>query len=228
MRKRPLALSLFSLALLGVAISLPVQAIYIQDLADLPQSLTLLNIFIMLLCTLTAVAAIKVHASFRILLPFTVVAVVFNNWWVGYVGFNYDLLQTSYASIGFVLLCTILLETNTFKVLLNPKLKWWEVATRAKTEIPVSLFPLRGMALNKKSYDISETGMFLQGLDKTELGQLHVGEKLEVCLHFNKILKFRCTTKIVRKADAQGQYPTGIGLQFQQRDTQMISAIKDL
>lgn len=228
MRKRPLALSLFSFILLGIAISLPIQAIYIQDIENLFQSLTFLNIFVMLLCTLTAVSAFKVHKSVRYLLPVTLVTVIFNNWWVGYVGFNFDPLQTSFASLGFVSLCAVLLEKNAYSVLRNPKLKWWEVATRAKAEIPVSVFPIRGEALNKTSFDISESGIFLQGLEKDELERLNVGEELSVCLHFDRILKIRCSAKIVRKSDASGIYPPGVGLQFSSTNTQIKSALKNL
>ncbi|MBY0554723.1 PilZ domain-containing protein [bacterium] len=227
MRKRPLALTLFSFILLGIAISLPVQAIYIQDLQDLFQSLTFFNILVMLLCTLTAVSAFKVHSSFPYLLPLTMITVVFNNWWVGYVGFNYDPIQTSLASLCFLIFCSVLLEKNTHRVLRNPKLKWWDVALRAKTQIPVSVFPIRGEALNKTSFDISESGIFLQGLDKEELERLNVGEELNVCLHFDRILKIRCSAKIVRKSAATGHYPTGIGLQFAHSNTEIRSAIKN-
>lgn len=228
MKKRPVALSLFCFLLLAIAISLPMQAIYIQDVENLFQSLTFLNIFVMLLCTLTAVSAFKVHSSFKYLLPLTITTVLFNNWWVGYVGFHFDPLQTSFASLCFVSVCSVLLEKNTYKVLSNPKLKWWEVAQRAQAEIPVSVFPIRGEALNKTSFDISETGIFLQGLDQNELERLNVGEELNVCLHFDRILKIRCSAKIVRKSTAAGIYPPGVGLQFSNTNAQIKSALKSL
>lgn len=230
MRTRPVALYLFSICMMGVALSLPVQAIYLQDFENIFRMLTGLNIFIMVICAMTAVAAFKAHKSLRYLLPVAIIAVVFNNWWVGYVGFNFSIYETSFASFGFLALCSVLLEKNTFKVLCNPKLKWWDASLRSKIEIPVSLFPkLNGEVLTKKSFDISESGFFLQGLEKEELEHLNVGEKFSVCFHFNEITKIRCAAKIVRKSSAEnGRYPSGIGLQFEEIDDQVRSTIKKL
>ncbi|MEK6627009.1 MAG: PilZ domain-containing protein [Bdellovibrionota bacterium] len=229
MRKRPLALLLFSICMMTIALSLPLQVVYLQDVESLFQMLTWLNIFIMALCVATAVAVFKLHKSFHYLLPITIAAVIFNNWWVGYVGFNYNLTETSIASLSFLILCSVLLEKKAIKVLRSPKLKWWDVPLRSKIEIPVSLSPsLRGQVLIKKSFDISESGFFLQGLEKSEFDSLNVGEKFGVCLHFSKILKIRCEAKIVRKSAQNGSYPSGIGLQFEKIDAQIKSTIKQL
>ena len=228
MRKRPLSLTFFSFFMVGVFFSLPLQAIYQQDLENLIRSLTLLNIMVALLCLLSAIAAYCAHKSIRYLLPITIVTVIFNNWWVGYVGFNYNLTQTSIASLSFIALCSLLLERNSFQVLSNPKLKWWNIAVRQKTQIPVTLALLHGETLLKKSFDISESGIFLQGLEKAEFERLRVGEKLRLCLHFGKILKIRCSAKIVRKTEALGIYPSGIGFQFEESDEKIRAAIRNL
>lgn len=217
--------------MMGVAISLPVQVIYLQDFdfENMFQMLTVLNILIMVICSAVAVAVFNLHKSFRYLLPTAIVLIIINNWWVGYVGFNFNLVETSYASFGFLVLCSFLLEKNAFKVLCNPKLKWWGVPVRSKIEIPVSLSPrLQGQPLFKNSFDISESGFFLQGLKKEELESLNVGQKFSVCLHFSKILKVRCDAKIVRKSFENGTYPSGIGLQFEEIDDQIRSTIKKL
>lgn len=216
--------------MMAVSISLPIQAVYLQDFENMFQMLTVLNIFIMLVCAMTAVAAFKVHKSLRYLLPTAIIAVIFNNWWVGYVGLNFNIFQTSVASLSYLALCSVLLEKKTFKVICNPKLKWWDAPLRSKIEIPVSLSPkLRGQDLTKKSFDISESGLFLQGLEKEELERLIIGEKFSVCLYFNEIIKIRCAAKIVRKSSAEnGRYPSGVGLQFEEIDDQIRSTIKKL
>ena len=83
MRKSPLALLLFSICMMTIALSLPLQVVYLQDVESLFQMLTWLNIFIMALCVATAVAVFKLHKSFHYLLPITIAAVIFNNWWGG-------------------------------------------------------------------------------------------------------------------------------------------------
>lgn len=227
MRKRPLALFLFSLSMMSIAMSLPIQVVYLQGFESMFQMLTWLNIFIIFICAITAVAAYNLHKSFLYLLPVAVTTIIFNNWWVGHVGFNFDLSQTSIASLGFLLLCTLLLEKKTYKVLCNPKLKWWNNPIRSKIEIPMTLSPLlRGPDLQKNSFDISESGFFLQGLEMEELERLKVGEKFCVCFYFRKILKIRCEAKIVRKSAGKGNYPAGIGLQFEGLDGKIKAVIR--
>lgn len=227
MRKRPLALFLFSFCMLSVAMSLPIQVVYLQGFEDIFQTLTWLNIFIILICASTAVAAYNLHKSFLYLLSVAVATVIFNNWWVGHVGLNFDLSQTSMASLGFLTLCSLLLEKKTYKVLYNPQLKWWNNPLRSKIEIPVTLSPLlRGPDLQKKSFDISESGFFLQGFESEELERLKVGEKFSVCFYFRKILKIRCEAKVVRKCVGKGSYPAGVGLQFEVLDAKIKAVIR--
>ncbi len=229
MRTRPKALLVFSIGMMSVAISLPLQAVYIENFENIFRTLTQLNIFIMILCAMSAVAAFNAHKSLHLLLPLAAATVVFNNWWVAYVGFHFNSTETLFASLGLLGICSLLLEKQTSMVLANPHLKWWNVALRAKIEIPISLTPpLRGQALFKKSFDISESGFFVQGLAKEELEHLTVGEKFNVCLHFSRILKIRCTARIVRKCNEHGSYPSGVGLQFENMDSQIRSAIKRL
>ena len=228
MRRRPMALTFFSFVMGVIFFNLPLQAIYLQDFENVLQSMTWLNIIVAVFCLLTAIASYNTHKSIRFLLPTTVASVIYNNWWVGHVGLNYSATETSAASLSFVIFCTILLEPNTFKVLHNPKLKWWNVPVRKQTEIPVSLILLRGDTLMKKSFDISESGLFLQGLEKQELEGLKIDEILTVCMHFNKILKVRCSAKIVRKAEANGIYPSGIGLQFFENSPMIRTTMRQL
>lgn len=229
MRTRPKALLVFSISMMAIALSLPLQAAYIESFENIFRTLTQLNILIMILCAMSAVAAYNAHKSLRLLLPFAAATVVLNNWWVAYVGFHFNTTETLFASLGFLGICSVLLEKQTSMVLANPRLIWWNVAMRAKIEIPVSLTPpLRGLALFKKSFDISESGFFVQGLAQEELERLTIGEKFNVCLHFSRILKIRCTAKIVRKCGEHGSYPSGVGLQFEKIDSQIRSAIKRL
>lgn len=229
MRTRPIALIFFSVYMTAVAISLPLQAAYIEDFENTFRNLTNLNILIMILCTLSAVAAFNAYKTLRYLLPITAVTIVFNNWWVGYVGFHFNATETLMASLGFLGLSSVLLEKNAFRVLANPNLKWWNVAIRAKIEIPVSLIqPQCGQLLVKKSFDISESGFFIQGLQQNEIERLNLGQKINVCLHFSRILKIRCEAKVVRKCSERGSYPSGVGLQFEKIDSQFRSALKRL
>lgn len=220
MRKMPPVLFIFSVLMMLIAVGMPFQAIYIQGFENVFRSLTWMNIVVVLLCAATSIAAYQAHKITRYLLAVTALCVLFNNWWVGTVGLNYSMWHTSIASLGFILFCATLLERNAFRVLANPKLKWWHIPARSKIEVPVSLSPnVRGEPILKKSFDISETGFFMQGLNEKELDLLKVGEKFTVCFYFDKLLKIRCNAKVVRKTvEQKGAYPSGIGLQFDEID----------
>jgi hypothetical protein len=228
MKSRPLAITIFSLTLLAVGLSVPAQAAYLESFDNFFRSLTVLNAVMAALCVLTAAAVFTVHNSLRVLLPLTFATVVFNNWWVGYVGFDFSMMQTTAASFGFAALCCSLLEKNAFSVLRNPKLKWWNVAARKKVSIPVTLKKLRGKALDIRAFDISESGIFLQDVDKDEFRNYEIGERIEVDLHFNEILKVRCEARVVRKTHRQGMYPAGMGLQFTEKNRETKSTLQRL
>ena len=227
MKTRPFAITLFSILLISVGLSIPLQALFLQNFENLFRSLTVLNEVTAGLCLLTAFTIYHVHKSFRFLLPLTFVTVIFNNWWVGHVGFDFSLNETTLASFAFAGICCSLLEKNSFNVLRNPKLKWWHVPLRKKLDIPVSLKKFRGGTQIKRAFDISESGLFLQDLQKEDFKNYQVGERIELDLHFNEILKIRCEAKIVRKTHRLGIYPAGIGLQFSD-DRQIKSTIKRL
>lgn len=229
MRKRPNALLFFSIFMLSVAMSIPIQISYLQDFENIFQMITMLNIFLIIVCALTSVAAYNLHKSFHYLLFLAILSVLLNNWWVGFVGLDFNLFETSVASLGFLFCCSVLLEKKTYQVLRNPKLKWWDTSLRSKIEIPVALSPaLRGPALIKKSYDISETGVFIQGLNQDEFERLKIGEKFSICFYFHKILKIRCDAMIVRKSKESGSYPAGVGLKFVGIDEKIKSVIRRL
>lgn len=216
MNRRPLALTFFSIALILVAVSIPVQAGLLQGFSQLLQTITWLNILVMAACLMTAWSALRAHWSLRILLPATVATVLFNNWWVGHVALDFSMAQASFASFGFIAISGFLAEKKTLSVLKNPKLKWWDRAPRNQLEVPVVLSPwLRGATLHKTSFDLSETGLFVQGLNSEEFVSLKLGERFEIKLHLEGHGEIHCTAKLVRKTQGAGVYPAGVGLIFE-------------
>ncbi len=213
MNRRPLALTLFAIAMVLVAISMPLQILILQDFDHLVQNLTWLNISVMILCTSLAWATLNAQWSVRLLLPLTVAAVIFNNWWVGFVALDFSMVQASFASVGFMALSGILLDKEALHVLRNPKVKWWDRSPRTHIVVPVVMSPwLRGPTLHKKSFDLSETGLFVEGSD---FSHLKLGEKFQIRLKIEGMDEIQCTAKVVRKTEGSGVYPAGMGLTFE-------------
>ncbi len=214
--------------MLLTTISIPLQAYNLNEGEAFFSSITNLNLTIMLLCTLSALSVYYIHRSLRLLIPLNLLCVLLNNWWVGHVGFHFSSSQTFLASCGFLLLCGVLLEKTMLTLLLNPNKKWWHTSKRIQTNLPIAIQRTRGEAFIKTSFDISETGLFLKIINASEFEQFAIGEKVKVCLYFNKLLKIRVEGVIVRKNQNMGKYPSGIGLRFENTSPELKSAIRNL
>ncbi len=167
MHRRPWTFTVFAVLMIGVALGFPVQVAYLQDVTEILRSLTWLNISIMTLSVTTAWAALIAHPILRALIPLNLGFIIINNWWVGHVGLDFNLVETTLASLGFLALHGVLLEKNSYRVLMNPKLQWWTRPVRNQIHVPVVLFPwASGNPLRKASFDISETGVFVTGFEE--------------------------------------------------------------
>lgn len=216
MNHRPWAFSVFAVFMLGVAIGFPIQVAYLQDVTEILRSLTWLNVAIMALSVTTAWAALIAHPSLRLLMPLNFALIVLNNWWVGHVGLDFDLAQTTLASAGFLSLHAVLLHRDSRRVLRNPRLQWWTRPVRSQVNVPVILFPwANGAPLRKASFDISETGIFVTGFDGSELSALQPGERFQLRLSLSGHAVISCTGILVRKSDGAGTYPPGVGFCFE-------------
>jgi hypothetical protein len=229
MRQRPWALKLFAFLMMAVALSFPVQAALLQDPANLLKSLTWLNILVAFLCAGLAWSAFHVHRSLRYLLVITLAAVIFNNWWVGHVGLDFNWIQTTLASLGFASLYGFLLEKKTYQVVSDPKRKWWSVAPRKQLAVPVILSPWRrGDKIHKTSFDVSDSGIFVQGIQDDEMTQYKIGEKFEIRMQLDALSEINCSAKLVRMTPGQGHYPPGIGFCFEGLDETQKELLKKL
>jgi PilZ domain len=218
MKKRPLALLLFSLIMISSALSFPFQICIVEDISFLNFSewlnrITLLNWLSM--ASLVSVAGLAYYASTHLLIaiPINSIILTVNNFWVGYVGLNFSLAQTSIASAGLFLTTCLLLEKKTFAVLRNQKLRWWRTAERKKVHLPVSLHPWVGETIMATTFDVSESGAFIATTPSA--AKLNVGDKMQLRLSLAGHLDIRCTARLVRKADAAGAYPQGMGVIFE-------------
>lgn len=216
MNRRPWAFTVFAVLMLGVALGFPIQVAFLQDVTQVLRSLTWLNIAIMALSVTTAWAALSAHPILRALIPLNFGFIVLNNWWVGHVGLDFSIAQTTLASTAFLALHGVLLEKNSLRVLKNPKLQWWTRPVRNQVHVPVVLFPwASGSPLRKASFDISETGVFVTGFDDSELSTFKPGEKFQLRLNLSGHAVISCTGVLVRKSKGTGTYPPGVGFCFE-------------
>ncbi len=225
MKKKPIAFNLIALFFVGVTLSIPLQIAYLyeHDLSSLPHwrsifiKITPLNFAVMSISIINAYLAFKASPKLKYFLPIGVAITAVNNFFVSIWGTDYNHVQASAATLGYILLSYSYILTDAYEVLKNPKLQWWKIPIRYKQNVPVWIESKGQKKVLTSTFDISESGTFLSTLNKGTtnlMNELHIGEHINLYISTQKgDLKIQGT--IVRKEfQARGNYPEGMGIQF--------------
>jgi hypothetical protein len=171
---------------------------------------------------------LRASRSLWIGLPLYVGAVAWNNWLVASLQGGHGWLSAPHLStLGLiVLLFGAFLSSSCRTALLQPSKRWWLTPCRKKVELDARICPVLGGEVLTKTFDISEGGIFLTidhsvkwlGPRFRKASQpeetLRVGSYCWLRIALNEVSALSCNAEIVRKADARGIYPAGIGLRF--------------
>lgn len=221
MRDRPFSLKFVACFYLAVAVGLPLQIATLydhgpHDLALIAQKMTSLNWSIFALSLLTAMLIWIGHKSVKYLLPLNMLLVALNNWSVSEFGDDYSESLTIASTLLFTMFNSILLFGRGLDVILHPELQWWRVSERVHCQQRALISTNQGELLEAAIFDISKTGLFLEQLN-AKLGEaLAPGDQVRLGLalagHEDPLV---LNAKVVRKAEATGHYPKGLGLCFE-------------
>lgn len=226
MRTRPKLLLCLVAALIGVAVSMPVQIAWlfghpITEMDAILAKLTPLNWAVIFACL--AHAYVTYNASRWLLISaFGAVLVVnLNNLSVGMAEINYSFGEALFGTVAFFGLHSVVLHPSIRNLLEIPTKRWWMQPPRKSMNLKMSVRRLNGEVFMAKTHDISRGGVFIPffSVEKYSRGELSpplVPNDLEhVMLDFMVDDKtYKCQAKVVRKTDACGTYPAGMGLQF--------------
>jgi len=214
MRRRPLWFIVLATVFFGVAISLPAQimVIYGHGFKELPavlEKLTLFNWLVFFGALVSGVLAWQVSPYVRFAVPALIALVGVNNYFVGHYATDYSMWQASFGTLGFALLNLPLLNRDIQWLLLHPEKRWWIRAERTRMNVPITIDGTRLSSVRSETFDISETGAFV-----TNNKDVAVGDWITVRMKFGTFYQFRCQARVVRRAEAAGIYPGGMGVQF--------------
>lgn len=232
MRKRPISLNVLIMVLVGVALSFPIQAavLYghgITELSSIFHKITILNLFVMILCIVNVPFLLQ---GSRMMVPALLMAlavVSYNNYVVGSFGLNFSMNTTALASLCFFLLNGFFLDPKVIKVLRDPKKRWWLQSPRKEVSIPLSMNVIRGESYNLKSYNISETGVFIP-LDEELLDNERVieGDIVDIQFALGPLRQVKCQAKVIRSCQKMEKFPSGVGVHFTDMKTPDRRALK--
>ncbi len=226
MQTRPKLLIAISMAMVAVALSLPIQISFLfghpfTEVEPILAKLTPLNWAVMGVCLLHGYC---VFNASRWMLASTILAVLvvnFNNIAVGSIELNYSFGQAFLGTLGFIALNGALAHPSIRNLVAMPSKRWWMRAPRRSIKLNMSVKRLNGEVFMAHTHDISRGGAFIPffSVEEYSRGLVHpplVPNDLEhVMLDFMVNDKpYSCQAKVVRKTDASGTYPAGLGLQF--------------
>lgn len=222
MRNRPKTLLVYSLSLILVAVSMPIQILFlyahtVSELHLAFSKLTIMNFVVMSLLMATAWSAWHVHRSFSWLAPLTVISTIINNLFVAHYGEDYSpiLVHTGSLLFSFFIMAPYL--NATFReILAHPGKRWWRSESRQVFMQPVTLFVGGRLITETLSFDISTGGIFLQSPDYSYYG-LNSGDPVSVRWITPYAEAVEMNAHVVRTTEAQGRYPRGIGIRFDEK-----------
>lgn len=102
-----------------------------------------------------------------------------------------------------------MLRPTAIRLFHTPSLHWWRSAERYRVTAPVELESPSGRRIQGTVFNLSRTGLFVVGAP----GDLEPGDRVRVTVRLeNRVLS--AVAQVVRRAEASGVYPQGIGLRF--------------
>lgn len=120
--------------------------------------------------------------------------------------------------LGTLLIHVPLLTPAIRRLLGNPKLRWWLTRPRYRSQAAAVIWPVLGGEIQAATFDLSEGGAFLipRTSDETRAGRdrLAVGSRLSLRIRLDSDHVFHCQGEVVRRANARGLYPAGVGVRF--------------
>jgi hypothetical protein len=220
MRNRPKILLAITFIFLGIIVSLPVQValLYGHAIDELVQMLTkisLLNLLVALSLVLNIPFILRASRWLSLSLPFSLIAIGWNNWVVASVGHDFSPSTTWVATLLFALLCGFVSLPVVWNLIKNPEQRWWLQAVRKAISLPMTLEPVRGSSIDMRTFDLSNTGAFVQVDDWSEFEYpMREGDVINVKFTIGTLNRISCSAQIVRRNYESGHYPAGLGLRF--------------
>ena len=224
MKSKPFIFNLISVFLLLVVVSIPLQIILQTELTlinykILINQISMFNWIIIFTCLITSVYSFygdaKVITSSLLLLA----SVILNNYFVFTFSTNMHwslpVISTALAFLSIFAICS---NRNFLYTVKNQNKRWWLIPNRHKKVLPIWIQINEDKCLLARTYDVSTSGAFISsisGIQNFLEKGLSVGNKVRVLIGDKDDIEFQCDASIIRKTQATGIYPSGIGLHFE-------------
>jgi len=228
MKKRPLSIVLIALFYCLEPIGNLVQAAYINDLPLLGEGSILSRLFWAdwIILGLFPVVGLSIYLvkrwSWYLFLAFSGLLIFYNIIVYRFLNPNYSLATVLFFILMTTAVTAFFLRKNVYAPYFNPRLRWWETATRYRATLTTVLTTSAGAA-PCLTQDISETGCFIH-----HPGAIALGDQVMLAFAYDGMV-ISCMGKVVHhRSGTEGERTQGYGIIFQAIPAEMKKRIRQL
>jgi hypothetical protein len=227
MKKRPLAIVLIALFYILEPFGTLVQAAYINNMPlfgdnGIISHLLWSDWIILVLFPVVGVGIYLMKKwGWYLFLCFSVLLISYNLFVYKYMNPNYSLETVMFFIVITTVISAYFLKKSVYAPYFNPRLRWWESATRYRTPLNTVLVVKNG-TLPCKTIDISETGCFVD-LE----GEIPIGSSVMIELLCDDV-QINCMGTVVNKRSGANEKYQGYGIIFDAMSPEMKMKIRQL
>jgi hypothetical protein len=222
-KSRPLVFSFITFLLLGSIISVPLQIVYFSgatkvNLSILVNQISLFNWIVIFMSLITAIYSYFADSKVVISAIVLTASIFLNNYFVFSYAENIHWTLPILSSLfALSMLVSIFSNQNFRHAVFNQDKRWWLIPKRHRKTLPIWIQINDDKCLLARTYDVSKSGAFvssISGIQNFIEKGLKVGSKVRVLIGDRENIEFQCHASVIRKSQAKGDYPSGIGLHF--------------
>ncbi|OUR97088.1 hypothetical protein A9Q84_12210 [Halobacteriovorax marinus] len=223
MKKRPMIFSLIAVFLIGIIVSIPTQILLLSEVTAinwhiLLNQISVFNWLVIFFSTISAIYIFFGNRNFLFALPILLASIFINNYFVYLYARDIHWLAPVMASITATIAYLLLINNKNLKYITqNQDKRWWLIPKRQKRTLPIWIMIGDDKCLLARTHDLSTSGAFVSsiaGVQSFIEKKLNIGEKVKILIGDREHVEFQCQAQIIRKTEACGEYPSGIGLHF--------------
>lgn len=208
---------------MAIIISIPTQILLLNEVTKvnwhiLVNQISVFNWLVIFLSAITATYSYNGDRNFLFALPILLASIIVNNYFVYLYAKNVHWAAPVLASFAATIIYILLLTNKNLKYIANNQDKrWWLIPKRQKRTLPIWIIVGNDKCLLARTHDLSKSGAFVSsitGIQSFIEKKLNIGEEVKIVIGDRDNIEFQCRAEIVRKTEAKGDYPTGIGLHF--------------
>lgn len=152
---------------------------------------------------------------------FSILLIFYNLFVYKFLNPNYSFETVMLFIIIITAISAFFLRKNVYTPYFNPRLRWWETATRFRVPVNTVLFTKKGV-VPCQTIDISETGCFVNHQEDIPIGSL-------LMIEFQCAgIEISCLGEVVHKKVGANEKYEGYGIKFQAMPEEMKERIKHL